>query len=133
MTRTEAMKIRELIEKAAAALEDSDGADAPMLFPRWKAGAQYAAGDRVYHDGALYKCVLAHVSQTNWEPQTAHSLFSRVAKPNEEYPEWIKPTGAHDAYGMGDKVSYEGKRYVSELYANVYEPGVYGWKEVRDG
>lgn len=29
-----------------------------------------------------------------------------------EYPEYIQPTGAHDAYYTGDKVTYNSKQYV---------------------
>ena len=40
-----------------------------------------------------------------------------------------KRTGAHDAYHLGDKVSYNGKHYICTADANVYAPGVYGWEE----
>lgn len=50
--------------------------------------------------------------------------------PTEEYPEWVQPTGAHDAYAQGAKVSHNGKKWTSDISANVYEPGVYGWTEV---
>ena len=51
-------------------------------------------------------------------------------QPDDEYPEWIQPTGAHDAYAQGAKVSHNGKKWTSDIPANVYEPGVYGWMEV---
>lgn len=35
-----------------------------------------------------------------------------------------------DAYSKGDKVTYNGKRYVSEGDSNVWTPDTYGWKEV---
>ena len=35
---------------------------------------------------------------------------------------------AHDAYNTGDKVSYNGKRYVCTIDANTYAPDVYGWE-----
>ena len=47
-----------------------------------------------------------------------------------EFPEWRQPTGAHDAYSKGDKVSHNGKHWVSDVDGNVWEPGVYGWSEV---
>lgn len=53
-----------------------------------------------------------------------------VAISLEEYPEWVQPTGAHDAYAKGAKVSYEGKKYISTIDANVWAPGVTGWDEV---
>lgn len=43
---------------------------------------------------------------------------------------WVQPTGAHDAYAQGAKVSHNGKKWTSDIAANVWEPGVYGWTEV---
>lgn len=47
-------------------------------------------------------------------------------------PEYVQPTGAHDAYQTGDRVSYNGKIYESLINGNVWAPDVYpaGWKEV---
>ena len=51
----------------------------------------------------------------------------------EEWPEWIQPTGAHNAYAKGTKVTFNGKRYTSKIAANVWAPDVYpaGWEEVK--
>ena len=48
----------------------------------------------------------------------------------EEWPEWVQPTGAHDCYNTGDKVTYNGKHYVSKLDGNVWSPDAYpaGWE-----
>ena len=50
----------------------------------------------------------------------------------EEYPEFVQPTGAHDAYNIGDKVTYNGKKYVCKMNGCVWAPDVYpaGWEEV---
>ena len=45
----------------------------------------------------------------------------------DEYPEWVQPTGAHDAYNIGDKVTYKGNHYVCDINGNVYAPDVIGW------
>lgn len=45
---------------------------------------------------------------------------------SSDWPEWVQPTGAHDAYAKGSQVTHNGKRYVSEIDANVWEPGVLG-------
>ena len=47
-------------------------------------------------------------------------------------PTWIQPTGAHDAYAKGNKVFYKGKLWESLILANVWEPGVSGWREYTD-
>lgn len=53
-------------------------------------------------------------------------------EPVEEYPEYVKPTGAHDAYKIGDKITYNGKRYECTFDGCVWNPDEYpaGWKEV---
>lgn len=46
----------------------------------------------------------------------------------EEYPEYVQPTGAHDAYWNGDKVTWNGGRYVCTApggVACVWDPGTY--------
>ena len=50
------------------------------------------------------------------------------------YPEFVQPTGSHDAYKQGDRVTYEGKVYESLIGANVWDPITYpqGWKEITD-
>lgn len=48
----------------------------------------------------------------------------------EEWPEWVQPTGAHDCYNTGDKVTYNGQHYVSKIDGNVWSPEAYpaGWE-----
>lgn len=50
----------------------------------------------------------------------------------DEYTEYIQPTGAHDAYKIGDKIIYNGKRYICKLDNCVWSPDTYpaGWDEV---
>lgn len=97
------------------------------LYPEWAEDTAYKVGDRVRHDGLLYRCVQAHTSQEGWEPGVAASLWVRTS--TDEWPAWVQPTGAHDAYAQGDKVSHADKHWVSAIDANAYEPGVYGWTE----
>lgn len=52
-------------------------------------------------------------------------------EPTEEYPEFVQPTGAHDAYKIGDKITYKGKKYICKMDNCVWSPEVYpqGWEE----
>ena len=45
---------------------------------------------------------------------------------SSDWPEWVQPTGAHDAYAKGSQVTHNGEKYVSQIDANVWEPGVLG-------
>lgn len=132
MTRAKLLKLRELIIKASASLSDEDALNGVELFPHWSSESiEYAVGDRVSHDGTLYKCLTAHTSQETWTPDTAPSLWVRVDDPSIEFPEWIQPIGSTDAYPMGAKVSHNDKHWISDVDGNVWEPGVYGWSEVQ--
>lgn len=102
------------------------------MFADWQAGVAYTVGQYRNYGGKLYRCVQAHTSQEGWEPDKAASLWSTAADPAEEWPAWSQPLGAHDAYEEGAKVSHNGKHWVSDVSANVWEPGVYGWTEVTE-
>lgn len=121
--------LRGMIEKAAASLPDEDAVEAVELFPRWEVGVTYMPKDRVRHEDQLYECIQEHTSQDDWHPDIVPALWKRVAEPGE-IPEWVQPAGAHDAYNLGDKVRHNGKIWISDIDANVWEPGVAGWSVV---
>lgn len=54
--------------------------------------------------------------------------------PTDEYPEYVQPTGAHDSYKIGDKVTYKGKKYECLTNGCVWTPEDYpqGWKLVEE-
>ena len=128
ISTAEARKMRAEIEERAKELPDSTAYEVPYMFPAWKI-KDYQTGDRVQYNGLLYKCLQSHTAQSDWTPDTAVSLWVRVDDPAIEWPEWRQPTGAQDAYAMGDKVSHNGKHWISDVDNNVWEPGVYGWAE----
>lgn len=47
----------------------------------------------------------------------------------EEWPEFVQPSGAHDAYNVGDKISFNGKHYICQMNGCVWSPADYpqGW------
>ena len=129
-----ARALRPLIEKAAVSLSDEDALSGVEMFPAWATTEDYSANVRVRYDGKLYKCVQAHTSQADWEPDKTPALWTEVAKPGE-IPVWRQPTGAQDAYSKGDRVWFpekDTKVYESLIDANVYSPEAYpaGWKEI---
>lgn len=105
--------------------DDATALDAISLYPHWVEGLTVAVGDRYQYHYDLYRCVQAHTTQGDWNPEVAPALWVRVSL--EEFPEWVQPIGAHDAYNTGDKVTHNGVKYISDVDANVWEPGVHGW------
>lgn len=115
---------------AQATLDDTAAEAAAVLFPEWSGdGVQYSKDDRVRYNERLAKCLQPHTSQPDWAPGVAPSLWVWVSDPGVEWPAWVQPVGAHDAYNTGAKVSHNGKHWISTSDGNVWEPGVYGWTE----
>ena len=129
MTREEAQKIIEAIVTLRESANDTDALNAVALYPAWREGVEYKTGQRVRHDGTLYKVLQDHTSQADWTPDAAPSLFAKVLIPDPDViPEWEQP-GSTNPYSKGDKVTHNGKTWVSNIDGNVWEPGVYGWNE----
>lgn len=56
------------------------------------------------------------------------------AQDPDEWPEFVQPTGAHDAYGVGAQVTYNGQRYRCKLANCVWSPDAYpdAWELVEN-
>ena len=128
ITRAHAIKLREMIVKASASLSDEDALSAIELYPSWRTATSYTVDERIRYDSTLYRCVQSHTSQDDWTPDVVPALWTVVSL--DEFPEWVQPTGAQDAYQKGDKVSHNGKHWISDVDSNVWKPGVYGWSEL---
>lgn len=118
-------------------------------YPKWvqPIGAvdAYNKGDIVNYNDKLYKSLIdANVWSpdaypTGWEEYTEESGGDTPDPEPEEpstddVPDFVQPTGAHDAYAKGAKVKYNGNVYESTMDGNVYSPDSYlaGWKEVTE-
>lgn len=128
ITKAYARQLRAMIEKASTSLTDEEALQAVELYHAWETDTAYAAGERRRFNGVLYRCVQSHTSQSDWTPDVTPALWTVVSL--DEWPEWIQPTGAQDAYANGDKVSHNGKHWISDYDNNTWEPGVFGWSEV---
>ena len=112
----------------------------------------YNIGDIVSYNGKLYKSIInanvwaPDVYPAGWEEYTESTgggdsgetggggTTEPETPPTETIPDFVQPTGAHDAYKKGDKVKFEGKIYESLIDANAYSPSAYpaGWKEITE-
>lgn len=127
-----AKKIRAAMDAAGAMLTDEQAVRVTTIFPAWDAADAYAVGDRVRYGGVLYKCLMAHTAQTSWKPTDAPALWAKVlTDPSGEILPWEQPDSTNP-YQKGDKVTHNGKTWVSTVDNNVWEPGAYGWDEVTE-
>lgn len=130
-----ARQLRPMIVKASASLSDEDALGAVELFKAWAADTAYAADERIRYGEKLFRCVQAHTSQADWTPNATPALWMEVA-PEGVIPVWRQPTGAQDAYSIGDKVHYpdkDGPIYESIIDGNIWSPDEYsaGWNRIN--
>lgn len=127
---------------ASPALYEAFGLNAEG-YPLWAqpSGAHdaYNTGDIVDYNGTLYRSL---IDGNTWSPEVYPDGWEVVdsgTEPTpdpgpETYPEWVQPSGSHDAYNTGDIVMYNGTAYRSLIDGNTWAPDAYpqGW-EVYNG
>jgi len=76
-----------------------------------------------------YICLQSHQTLSTWTPDVTPALWQREGG-GAACPDWVQPTGAHDAYAKDACVTFNGKEYLSNIDANVWSPTVYpaGWR-----
>lgn len=97
----------------------------------WQVNELVAEGDVRIYNGVEYRCLMGHTCLMTWTPPaTLGILWEEVI--TETCPDWVQPTGAHDAYQIGDCVTFNGNCYESLINANVWSPAVYpaGWNQI---
>lgn len=112
---------RQLIEDNAVEIGRTDGDKWVQPLAAFDA---YLEGDVVQHDGKTWESLL---DWNVWEPGV--SGWREPIVEGEAPPEFVQPTGSHDAYNIGDQVTFEGAVYESVIDANTYSPTAYpaGW------
>lgn len=136
------IQIKKLLRITTESLPEKEQGNYYNVYPPWrpnvrvydKTDSPTGLPDKVQHNNKLYKVITGHVTQVDWEPQSTPSLFVETSAP-DVIPVWKQPTGAHDAYNIGDKVHFPTAGdpvYESLIPANVYSPTAYpaGWKKL---
>ena len=96
------------------------------LYPYFRVNREYKVEDIFRFKGELYEVIQAHTSQVDWMPNELPALYKRV---RQEIEQWVQPTGAHDAYGMGERVIHNGHLWESLHESNIWEPPTQ-WKDL---
>jgi hypothetical protein len=125
----EKIVLQEKLDSIAEVLPDEIAVEHIDLYPVWMEGMALGIGDRVQHDGGLYRVQQAHTAEHSPSVNTA-ALYTRINAPGE-IPAWV--TG--QSYAKDVQVTHGGKTWLSMVDNNVWEPGAAGvyesiWKEV---
>lgn len=115
MKRDLANKIFEYLKQTRKIIADEIALNYIELYPNWEKhiGEDLSVGDRVEHEGKLYKVVQAHTTQESWKPDLVPSLFEPIDIINEGTLE--NPIVA--AVGM---CYLKDKYYLDESDGNIY-------------
>ena len=134
-----AEQLRRCLQMFAQTISDDEAMEIATIYPEYVVGKLYKAdelfvyGENGVGDPQLYRVIQEHTSQADWKPGSTNtlSLYTPIGINANGYPVWSRPTGAHDAYMIGDVVDYNGTLYESLIDGNVYSPDEYpsGWKE----
>jgi hypothetical protein len=122
-------QLKALLQPSVEELDDEVAVKVPSLFEPWKPDETVVAGTRRYFKGTglVYECVIGHKTQSDWAPDVTPNLWKVISL--EEWPLWIRPTGAHDAYAKDAQVTWNDEHWISDYDANIWEPGVFGWRK----
>ena len=95
----------------------------------WKSGVSYIVGDIRRYGSTIYEALQSHTSQAGWTPPNTPALW-KIADDPTVIETWVQPTGAHDAYNIGDEVTHDNPNdsgniwvYRSKIDGNTTEPG----------
>lgn len=101
------------------------------MFPELPAVGEWCEMNQIYQYGTdKVKCLQGH-NRMHYPPEQTPALFL-IIPTVVGYPIWKQPTGAHDAYQIGDRVHFPlitSPVYESKINANVWSPTAYpaGW------
>lgn len=133
MTRKDALRLRQIVEKAAVSLDDKTASEAATLFPRLKGdGSLVRAGTRINWNGTVKKAAADLWDTVENDPDHAPDLWADLAY-RDGYRFIPKVISVPEAFALGECGWWEDELYRSKLESNVYTPAAYpdGWEKIR--
>lgn len=130
MNRAEALRLRAIIETAAASLEDKTASTAPTLFPRLRQdGSLIKAGTRINYNGSIKRAAVDLWDTADNSPDNAPTLWEDILY-RDGYRIIPDVITAGTAFALDELGWWGDKLYKSLLSANVYTPEQYpnGWE-----
>ena len=130
MNRAEALRLRAIIETAAASLDDKTASTVPALFPRLKQdGSLIEAGTRINYNGSIKRAAVDLWDTADNSPDNAPTLWEDILY-RDGYRIIPNVITAGTAFALDELGWWGDKLYKSLLSANVYTPEQYpnGWE-----
>lgn len=140
------LRVAVLAEQERRVTIDTSASQAEQINQRYVAAIGRADGDPWTqpvgaHDAHPQGAIVTHGGKT-WESTTPNNVWEPGVSGWREQvtddpdtgepgvPDYVQPTGGHDAYQIGDRVRFDGKVYESIIASNVWSPAAHaaGWK-----
>lgn len=134
MTRKEALRLRTIVEQAAASLDDQTASAGAALFPRLKQdGALVKAGTRINWNGTLKRAAVDLWDTEANNPVNAPTLWEDIAY-RDGYRIIPATITAGTAFALDECGWWGDTLYRSTIAANVWTPEQYsaGWEAVTE-
>lgn len=132
MTRKEALRLRAIVEQAAASLDDKTASTAATLFPRLRQdGALVKAGTRINWNGTLKQAAVDLWDTADNSPDSAPGLWAGIQYRNG-YRIILETITVTTAFAEGEYGWWGDVLYKSKVGSNVYTPAQYAdnWEAV---
>lgn len=108
---------------AVQELSDKEAVKVAALFSTWysRIGTQVEAGERLWYDNSLFKCITPHEIQEQWNPKDAASLWQNVSEESQD----ADGSREHPFEWQSGMTSYNGKYYTENgiLYLCIRDSG----------
>lgn len=133
--RTDHFKLEEMLSRieffyAKGEVSDTDRAN--LIF----AARQHAADAMDIDPKAEIQALVLRINELEKRLKAVEEQLQPEPEPEPEpepdIPDYVQPTGAHDAYNIGDKVKYKDRYYECKMNGCVWAPDVYpaAWEEI---
>lgn len=125
MKRSEALKLRSVMELSAIFLDDNTASTVPTLFPRLKEnGSLISAGTRINWNGTIKKAAVDLWDTPENNPKNAPGLWQDI-----EYKDGYRiipnTLTVTTAFAKDECGWWKGELYRSLVDGNIYTPAVY--------
>ena len=133
MTRNEALRLRAIVEQAAASLPDKEASEGAVLFPRLtQGGGLVSAGTRICWNGTIKRAAVDLWDTDTNTPDAAPTLWEDIAY-RQGYRIIPATITAGAAFAQGECGWWGDTLYRSTIASNVWTPDAYpaGWEAVR--
>jgi len=99
----------------------------------WQPGTQYNFGDIVVYEGARYKIIQPHTSQSDWTPPVVPALWGRIPEEQwQDHEPYCPPDGKGDYHGQDVAQPSDYHNHPEQTVEIIHEEQKKSWLDLTD-